>query len=251
MPNGRFIPVDRLVPALGTTWHGVDLSKAKLPVAFALRRGVRGWTLEKAKAAKMEEELEPGQPVLLTGRFRTVNRLKFFETVEKFWLRHKDLIVIYPRNKFPDWARADQKWIDISLANQTVVAYVGRKPQLATMISSGEERLGDPQTGPSTMQGVFRLRSKHVTANIDDREVKQAYSIQDAPWVLEFADGFSITGSYWQSTFGEARSYHNVAMAPVDAHWLWQFTDPQLPEGWHSVNIAEDDASNTIVYVHK
>lgn len=251
MPNGRFIPIDRLEPDLGATWHGFDMTKAELPVAFTLRRGVRGWELEKSKATKIDEHLQPGQPVDLTGRFRTVNRLKFFETTEKFWVRHKDLIVIYPRNKYPDWARADQKWIDVSLANQTMVAYLGRKPQMATLISSGQERLGDPQTGPSTMQGVFRLRSKHITADVDDREVGQAYSIHDAPWVLEFAEGFSITGSYWREVFGEARSYHNVALAPVDALWLWHFSDPQLPEGWHSVNIDEESADNTIVYVHK
>jgi hypothetical protein len=250
-PEGRFVPLDRLIPSMGTAWHGLYVHDRELPVGFALRRGVRGWTLEKSKATKADEELQPGQPINLTGRFRTVNRLKFFETIDKFWVRHKDLIMIYPRNKYPDWAAGDQKWLDVSLANQTLVAYQGRKPLLATLISSGKERLGDPQTGPSTIQGVFRLRKKAITADIDDREVDQRYSVQDAPWVLEFAEGFSITGAYWRRVFGEARSHHNVALAPVDAHWLWHFTDPQIPDGWHSINIAEDADDNTIVYVHK
>ncbi len=251
-PNGRFIPIDRLEPDVGSTWFGFNRAELDLPVAFALRRGVRGWSLDKtSKATQTDDELEPGEPVNLSGRFRTVNSVKFFETNDGFWVRHKDLIVIYPRNQWPDWATAGQKWLDISLANQTMVAYQGHKPLLATLISSGEDRLGDPQSGPSTVQGVFRLRSKHITAPVDDREVQQAFSLDDVPWVLEFAEGFSITGCYWRPYFGEARSFHNVALSSVDAHWLWHFTDPELPDGWHSIQIDEDASDNTIVYVHK
>jgi hypothetical protein len=252
MPDGRFIPVDRLEPDVGSTWFGFHGAKVDLPAAFALRRGVSGWELEKtSKATPIDEELQPGQPVALTGKFRTVNSVKFFETKEGFWARHRDLIVVYPRNEYPDFATSDQKWIDISLANQTLVAYEGHTPLLVTLISSGSDKLGDPQAGPSTIQGVFRLRAKHITANIDDREVEQAYSLSDVPWVLDFAEGFSITGCYWREYLGEARSFHNVAMSAVDAFWLWHFTQPELPDGWHSLNIDEDAADNTIVYVHK
>jgi hypothetical protein len=101
------------------------------------------------------------------------------------------------------------------------------------------------------MQGVFRLRGKAITARIDDRELQQQFSIDDAPWVLEFAEGFSLTGCYWRGTFGEARSYHNVAVAPLDAFWLWHWSAPAIPDGWHSVTIPETIEENTIVYVHK
>ena len=252
MPDGRVVPTDRLVAAEGTAWHGVDLSKSGLPVAFALRRGIRAYQLgNNATVRRLDEEFEPREPIALSGRFRTVNRERYYYARDDFWVRHRDLIMIAKRHKFPDWATPEQKWLDVSLANQTLVAWEGHKPVYATLISSGTDRLGDPQTGPSTVQGVFRLRSKHVSRNVDDREVGQAYSVSEAPWAMEFHEGFSLIGCYWHSRFGEARSYHDVALAPVDAHFLWHWSAPHVPEHWHSVAIAEGTADNTIVYVHK
>ncbi len=254
MPDGRFIPTDRLVPALGTTWHGVDLSKTGLPVAFALRGGVGLYEVDKGKATRTDEDLEQSEAILLTGRFRTVSSMRFWFTrgdpQDALWVRHKDIIMIPKRNQYPDFATPDQKWLDISLANQTLVAWIGKKPLYATLISTGQDRLGDPKTGPSTTQGVFRLLAKHVTRNVDDREVGQAYSLGEVPWVMDFADGFSITGAYWLKRFGEAQSYHNIAASPIDAHWLWQWSDPPLPAGWNHV-VIDDEAKNTVVYVHK
>ena len=252
MPDGRFIPIDRLVPAAGTAWHGISLSDGALPVAFALRVGVLAWKLDKDKATSLDEEFEPQQAITLSGRFRTINSQMFYCTRdnEEQWVRAKDIILIPKRNKYPDFATDGQKWIDVSLANQTLTAFVGHKPVFATLVSSGQDRLGDPTQGPATVQGVFKLRSKHVTRDVDPKEAGDMFTLTEVPWVAEFAEGVALTGSYWLTDFGEAQSYHNVAMAPVDAHWLWTWADPQVPEGWHSVMI-EENGPNTMVYVHR
>ncbi len=252
LPDGRFLPTDRLKAALGSTWHGLSLPKIGLPVAFSIRRTIRGYALSKGKAERLDKEHEPSEPIALTGRFRTVHSVRYYFTRDDSWVRHKDIIVVPKRSKFPQFAAPHQKWLDISLANQTLVAWIGKKPLYATLISSGEDRLGDPNAGsPSTLRGVFRLRSKHISRNVDSREVKQAYSILEAPWVLDFAPGFAITGSFWSSRFGEATNYHNITLAPIDAHWVWNWTAPDIPAGWHSVNMAKNQSNNTIVYVHK
>lgn len=251
-PDGRFIPIDRLSEALGTVWHGVDLSTGSLPVGFAIR-SPRFWTLDRGAQARMlDDELEPKAPVRLSGRFRTVDGTLFYATTEdERWVRHKDVVMIQPRHKFPEFASAGQKWIDISLANQTLVAWEGRRPVYATLISSGQDRFGDPSTGsPSTLQGQFRIRTKVVSRPVDDQEVRGEHSLSEVPWVLEFADGFAITGSYWQSRFGEPTNFHNVTLAPIDAHWLWHWTEIDVPEGWHGVTVS-DSTESPIVYVHK
>lgn len=250
-PAGRFVPIDRLKPALGTTWHGVDLREAGLPLSFALR-SVRSYEMDGATARNGDTHFEQGEAILLDGKFRTVRGVRYYFTRDEQWVRHKDLILINKRHKFPDWATADQKWLDISLGNQTLVAWEGHKPVYATLISSGKDRLGEPETGPSTMRGVFRLRSKFVTRGIDDREVGQKFTVLEVPWVAEFEEGFALTASYWTRRFGEAQGYHNVALPPVDAHLIWQWMDPLVPHGWHSVFIDPQSAgSNTIIYVHK
>ncbi|MEZ4440813.1 MAG: L,D-transpeptidase [Polyangiaceae bacterium] len=249
--DGRFIPVDRLEPDLGSIWHGERLDQVELPVGFALRSGVGAYHIEKGNVERLDEDYEQHEAIPINGKFRTIGGVRYYFTKSEHWVRHKDIILLFGRRQFPDWATPEQKWIDVSLANQTLIAWEGHKALFATLISSGADRLGDPQTGPSTMQGVFRLRNKHITRDVDDREVGQAYSLGEAPWVLDFAEGFALAGCYWHERFGEARSFHDVALSPIDAHWLWAWAAPEVPEGWHSVAIPEDAEDNTIVYIHK
>jgi len=251
--TGRFVPLDRLEPVLGSTFHGKLLQKLDdLPVAFAIRAGVDGYELGKnASVERTDDEYAARERIDLTGRFRTVNKQRYWFTKSGHWVRHKDLIVVLNRTKFPDFASGDQKWIDISLANQTLVAWEGRKPILATLISSGRDRLGDPNEGPSTLQGVFHLRDKAVVRDVDGKEVNLKYELFDAPWVMSFADGFALTGCTWHSRFGEALSHHDVALSPVDAHFIWKWSGPSVPEGWNSVKLPHESEDGTIVYVHK
>jgi len=250
---GRFVPIDRLEPVLGSTFHGKLLKKLDdLPVAFALRAGVDGYELGKnASVKRIDEEYAARERIDLTGRFRTVNKHRYWFTKSGHWVRHKDLIVVLNRTKFPDFATGNQKWLDVSLANQTLVVWEGQKPILATLISSGHDRLGDPAEGPSTMQGVFHLRDKAVTRDVDGKEVGLKYELFDAPWVMSFADGFALTGCTWHSRFGEALSHHNIALSPIDAHFIWTWSSPAVPEGWNSVKLPSDSEDGTIVYVHK
>ena len=245
-PDGMMVPVDRLKPALGSTWHGIDLEKSGLPVAFVHKLGVHTWKLKKGDADKNDEELERRAAVPLTGKFRTIDNIRFEEAEEGYWVRAQDLTVVVRRSKFPDFAKGSQKWLDVSLANQTITAYEGRKPIYATLISSGRDVLGDPSQAASTPRGTFRVKSKHITGALDPREVHQAFDIADAPWVLSLEGDFAITGTYW-SEVGEAQGFHNITLAPIDARRLWTWADPQLPEGWHAA--YDQTESGTIVFV--
>lgn len=245
-PDGMIVPVDRLKPALGSTWHGTDLGKSGLPVAFVHKSGVHTWTLKKGDADKNDDELERRAPVPLTGKFRTVDGIRFEEAEEGFWVRAQDLTVVVRRSKFPEFAKGSQKWLDVSLANQTLTAYEGRKPVYATLISSGREVLGDPAQAAATPRGTFRVVSKHVSLAIDPREVNQAFDVAEAPWALALEGGFAITGSYWNEV-GEAQGFHNITLSPIDARRIWTWADPQLPEGWHGAYDQEE--AGTIVYV--
>src|SRR6185312_3014776 len=46
----------------------------------------------------------------------------------------------------------------------------GKTPVYATLVSSGQDRLGDPKTSKATPRGEFRIRSKHVAAAMDSEE---------------------------------------------------------------------------------
>jgi hypothetical protein len=243
------LPVDRLKPALGSTWHGMDVEKTGLPIAFVHKSGVHTWTLRKGDADRNDDELERRAPVPLTGKFRTIDGVRFEEAEEGFWVRAQDLTVVVRRSKFPELAKGSQKWLDVSLANQTITAYEGKKPVYVTLISSGRDVLGDPQRDPkevaATPRGTFRVLSKHVSLAIDPRELNQAFDVAEAPWALAL-DGFAITGTYW-SEVGEAQGFHNITLSPIDARRIWTWADPQLPDGWHGA--YDQGEAGTIVFV--
>ncbi|AUX43118.1 hypothetical protein SOCE26_045590 [Sorangium cellulosum] len=246
-PDGRLIPTDRLQAALGSPWHGLDLETIGLPVAFVHRHDVTTWSLGRGKAIRNEEELDRHTAVPLTGKFRTVGGARFEEARDGYWLRAQDLVVVVRRTKLPEFAKGSQRWIDVSLANQTLTAYEGQKPIYATLISSGRDQLRDPESSASTARGTFRVRSKHVTRAIDPREVADSFDIADAPWVMDFAPGHALTGMYWGAGVGEAQGFHDIALTPIDARRLFLWAEPQVPEGWH-VAYGDDD-SGTIVHV--
>lgn len=242
-PDANLVPLDRVDPALGSTWHGVDLTKEKgLPIGFVLRHEVCPYALSKAKARRLEDdEVERRSHVYLTGRFRTVDNVRYEETEDGVWFREKDLIKVVKRTKFPDFVSEGSKWIDVSIALQTMTLYEGKKPVYTTLISSGKDMLGDPATTASTQLGVFTLQKKAITLPLDAREVEQAYDVQHAPWGLELAPGVAIVGSYWSDPGGEARMFHNIAVNPVDAHRVFVWAGPEVPTGFRWIAPRADE----------
>ncbi len=249
--DGRYVAIDRLDPALGSTWHGVDITEDKgLPLGFVLRHEVCPYELARGKAKRLEdEEVERRHVVHLTGRFRTVDAVRYEEAEGGVWFREKDLIKVVKRTKFPEFVADGKKWVDISLALQTMTLYEGKKPIYATLVSSGSDMLGDPTTTASTIQGTFNVTRKALSMHLDPRETQQAYDIFDAPWVLEFSPGFAITGSYWSDPGGEARMFHDVALTPIDARRLFQWAGPSVPVGWKWV--APDAGETITIHVRR
>jgi hypothetical protein len=247
-PGGQVVPIDRLRPALGTTWHGVDVEKIGLPVAFVHKADVHAWNLRRGEAEALDdEELERRTPVPLTGKFRTVNGVRFEQSREGYWVRAQDLVVVVRRTKFPEFAKGNVKWLDVSVANQTLTAYEGQKPVYATLVSTGRDVLKEGTDSASTARGTFRIKKKSVSMALDPREVHGDFDVSDAPWVMEFEPGHVLAGTYWGDGLGEAQTFHAVALSPVDARRIWHWTGPDLPEGWHGVTDAMGEGATVVV----
>ena len=135
----------------------------------------------------------------------------------------------------------------MNLDHQSVVAYEGATPVFATLMSSGIPAAQGPSY--ETVQGAFRIEQKHLTTTMDGNSASGAYSIEDVPWVMYFHESFALHGAFWHDGFGAVRSHGCVNLSPADARWIFFWSAPALPEGWHSVHAAEDDVG-TRVYVH-
>src|SRR5262249_49621683 len=133
----------------------------------------------------------------------------------------------------------------------------------------------------STPMGYFRIQSKHVTATMDAneqsaqgkapesgdpdvgeakvsvREEKQwgrpegSFELRDVPYVEYFSSGYALHAAYWHDVFGEARSHGCINLSPIDAHYLFGWSDPPVPDGWHAVFTTKDAPRGTLVYVHE
>ncbi|MFO0587180.1 MAG: L,D-transpeptidase [Polyangiaceae bacterium] len=125
-----------------------------------------------------------------------------------------------------------EKWIDVELATQTLVAYEGKKPVFATLVSTGKGKQG---TGNATPIGVNRIWIKLLSTdmdNLEDENASRYYRMESVPYVQFFSKGVALHGAYWHRSFGNVRSHGCVNLSPLDAQRLFWWTGPRLPAGW-------------------
>jgi hypothetical protein len=249
LTNGRFVPADDLERADSSAFTGVALDgeKTTLPLAFVVRRGIHTFDLD-GMTAKQKGELEYHETVRLTGRYRTIGDVRFWALPSGRWVRHRDVTVVRRREVFPDFAAGDQKWLDISVVTGTCVLYEGKRAVFVTLASVGTDRLGDPQTSQSTARGTFNVVGKHITATgINPDSFGEPFRVYDAPWALELSSGQMIHGAYWHDRFGVEAGPGNIQLSPPDAHRVWAWAAPELPEGWHGVSQPPPSSPTVVV----
>jgi hypothetical protein len=170
----RLIPTTKVKPDTGSPFHGIELTpQFPLPFAWIVKRDSTTYQLIKGK-----EEVRPGGDlprraiVPLSGNARIKAGKRYYQTAKDAteWLAADDIAVVAAPPTWPEAAEKGQKWVDISLRQQTLLLWEGKRPWYATLVSTGRDRMGDPKETLSTPQGQFRLKSKHIAAAMDSEE---------------------------------------------------------------------------------
>jgi lipoprotein-anchoring transpeptidase ErfK/SrfK len=246
----RVMPADRFRPIRGSEFHGFRIpEEAKPPFAIV-----------KSKKARMIHEqggrLVPDEPlawrsvVSITGKQR-VQKGRYYEEVEGGgYVATDEVSRVDLAKKMPGWANDGEKWIDINVTRQTLVAYEGTKPVYATLVSTGEAGLDDPAKTKATKRGIFRIHSKYLTATMDSRVVGEEFELRDVPYVQYFTEGYALHAAYWHDVFGQPKSHGCINLAPEDARRLFFWTGPQVPPGWHGASAGNAGKTGTVVFVH-
>lgn len=250
MTDGRFVDAEELEQNRASTFRGLALDqKHALPVAFVVKRGVNSWTLGKRDASK-QQQLGYHSVLELEGSSRKHNGERFWKLGSGEWVRHRDVTVIQARSEFPSFVQSEGRWIDVSVLTGTAVLYQGKQPVYATLVSVGQDRMGDPQTADTTLRGEFPIVFKHITTvAADPKRFASRVEMHDVPWALELSSGQWLHGAYWHDRFGIEHGPGNIQLAPADAAFVWHWAGPAVPEGWHGA--AADPAQATIVNVRK
>lgn len=240
-------PVDRMRPIEGSAFHGYRVPEdVAFPFALVRRDGAVAFTRHKGVLSKAHD-VARRSAIALTGKQQFFGGVLHFETTDGLWLSDRFVSRVDGVKHFPKWANAGERWIDVSIAKQVLLAYDGTKPVYATLVSSGEAGLDDPETSKSTVRGIFRIHTKHLTTTMSSEVVGEEFELRDIPYVQYFQDSYALHAAYWHDDFGTPRSHGCINLAPEDARWLFQWTEPQLPPGWHGVRKA---LSGSVVFVH-
>ncbi len=134
---------------------------------------------------------------------------------------------------------SDEKWIEIDLSDQKIVAWEGATPVMNFTVSTGL-----PNT--PTVQGEFRIYEK-LTAT---RMSGPGYDLPGVPHTMYFHGGYALHGAYWHNNFGQPMSHGCVNLSLPDAESLFNWAEPILPEGI-TYMASTQDAPGTLVVVHQ
>jgi hypothetical protein len=234
------VPLDRVTKVEPSRFHGIPLvGSAELPVVFTRSKSAVLYSGDPQRAGlKFERRLEFREAVPITGRRARANDLSYLETRDGNWIVDKDLLRVNPRQDMPTWATRGRTWIDVAISKQTLVAYEGTRPVFVTLVSTGIDGAGDPATTHSTIQGKFLIHTKHVTTTMDGDEAGDEFDLREVPYVQYFKDGYAFHAAYWHDGFGAPRSHGCVNLSPLDARWLFAWTEPHVPAAWHGAMSA-------------
>lgn len=252
------VPADRLRDFPRSRFEGVALGgEVALPLAF-FRRDTQKLRRAGDAVAPTGAHWPRYARVALTGESLEIDGERYLVTREDGLLcRASEVSAPHRRADPPKRLRGDT-WIDISISEGWLVAYEGREPVYATMISPG--RGGLPQAGKtlletaSTPAGDFTITGKFHTATMTSNHSDKVVHAE-VPYTQNFSGPYALHAAYWHDDWGVGKSGGCVNLAPIDAMRLFQWTEPRLPRGWHGMRAAQGDAAAyahaTVVSLHR
>jgi hypothetical protein len=138
----------------------------------------------------------------------------------------------------------EEKWIEVDLSDQKLIAHQGDRIILESLISSG---LTNP-TPVGEYHIWYKIRSTLMEGG--SKLTNTYYYLPNVPYAMFFYQDYSIHGTYWHSNFGHPMS-HGCVNAPTPvAEKLFYWVDPQLPAGKLSVRATADNPGIRVV-VHE
>ncbi|HUH04613.1 MAG TPA: L,D-transpeptidase [Kofleriaceae bacterium] len=137
-----------------------------------------------------------------------------------------------------DWAPAPagigatERWLDVDMTEQLLVAYEGTRPVYVTLVSTANT---------ATPVGEFRIEKKRPFSRMTSKPHYRTKWDTYTPWVISINGRIALHAVYWHEEFGRTKSQGCVNLAPTDASWVWDFTSPALPPGWLRIESDELD----------
>ena len=232
-------------------FQGVALdAQTTLPVAFVMSPAASLWRTHGRAVTAAGRAARLTMIPLLDEAAITIGGEQYLRAVDGTMVRARQVRVVARHDSPAELGAPDEGWIDVNLDRQSIVAYEGARPVYVSLVSTGRRSRTNPEENYETLQGSFRILSKHVATTMDGNSANDGpYSIDDVPWVMYFEGSFALHGAFWHNGFGATHSHGCVNLSPPDARWFYRWTWPRVPAGWSGA-YADAQHPGTRVYVH-
>ncbi|MEZ2237153.1 L,D-transpeptidase [Microcoleus sp.] len=122
--------------------------------------------------------------------------------------------------------QSSQRWIEIDISRQKLIAWEGNKSVYAVNISSGK-------SSTPTRTGTFAIQTKYRVARMTGPD----YDVPDVPYTMYYDGGMAIHGAYWHNLFGTPVSHGCTNVAVNHAKWLFNWASVGTPVVVHKSEI--------------
>ncbi len=243
----EWLPAKAIRELKPSTYRGTRLGDdtgLTLPIAFVWPRGsaTKAWTRGAAKGGGVRRQLDQRTPVPILEKHEERGAIVAYRIGDSEWIDAANVRAFMPTRP-PAGVKGGDRWIDIDLDTQILVAFEGDLPVYATLVSTGTN-------ATPTETGVYRIWRKASEADMKGLSGEDPYSVATVPWTQFYSPerGLALHTAYWHDKFGTQRSHGCTNLSPVDARWLYFFTDPQVGPGW-SMAAGAVEAPGSIVRV--
>lgn len=235
--RGELIEASSIRRMSASAFRGVALTTPELPAWVRTHGKPRDPAITRSRPSPRARSVRKLEARTIVTILEASADAAFVRIGDDEWIARRDLRIasIAPP---PPGTGADEKWFDIDLDEQVLVAYEGERPVYATLVSTGKYR----HTTPTAITRIASMLQR-ATMTSNDGDV---YSVADVPWTMYYDGNYALHTSYWHDGFGGPRSHGCVNLAPADAHVLYRWSSPDAPAGWTAVYGDADNPGSLV-----
>ncbi len=160
----RGVAIQKTMPA----WIRGASDSRKPVITYAAPRGKKLGELAPRTIVSVLEESDDG---------------KFARVTDTAWVARRDLRVAALAEP-PPGTGPKEKWFDVDRDEQVLVAYEGKQPVYATMVSTGKWKHATPTV-------IARVGSKLLTASMNNNRGDEQYAVADVPWTMYYDNSYA------------------------------------------------------------
>ncbi len=134
------------------------------------------------------------------------------------WIEDASLARVTP-NTIPPEGVDNGRWIEINLAEQTLMVYDQSQLVFATMVSTGIDQF---PTRPG-LHKIYEKKDKETMSGDFSGDRSGYYYLEDVPWTMYFDELRALHGAYWHAFYGINQSHGCVNLSIGDSRWLYDW----------------------------